>query len=194
MQRATRIPDDVKLVVRPSRGAAVREQWPTIAVFALTAVAAGFGVAATGTVLGVWAAVGLLCALGVVLELLILRSEIALGPALAADVDHVWVRVGGFLRPASVRLEWAEITTVALRTWHGRRSATARYLTILVTEPAKATLDGELAGVPDRRMRRLAGAFGSPLAISAKHKSETLDETVRGLRALAPDAVRFTVT
>ncbi|MPZ82270.1 MAG: hypothetical protein GEV28_18470 [Actinophytocola sp.] len=191
MQRATRLPDDTKLVVHPNRGSAVREQLPSTVVFALTTVAAGFGVAATGA-FGGWLVIGVLCAFGVVLELLVLRSEIALGPALAADAEHVWVRVGGFLRPASMRLDWAEITTVGLRTWQGRRNATARYLTILVTDEAKATLDGELAGVLDRRMRRLATTFGSPLAISAKHKAETLDDTVRGLGALAPDGVRFT--
>lgn len=176
--------------MRPSRGSAVREQLPSIVVFALTTVAAGFGVAAAG--IGVWLVIGLLCALGVVLELLILRSEIALGPALAADAEHVWVRVGGFLRPVSVRLDWAEVTEVGLRTWRGRRNATARYLTLLVTDEAGARLDGELAGVLDRRMRRLATTFGSPLAISEKHKAETLDGTVRALRDLAPDGVRFT--
>jgi hypothetical protein len=166
----------------------VREQLPSIAVFTLTAVAAGFGVAETGTAFGVWMVIGLLCVLGVVVELLIVRSEIALGPALAADADHVWVRVGGFLRPESVRLEWAEITGVGLRTWHGRRHASARYLTITTTDAANA----ELAGLLDRRARRLAATFGAPLAISEQHKATSLDETVRGLRELAPDGVRFT--
>ncbi len=188
MERASRIPADVKVVLQPSRPGAVREQLPSIAVFTLTAVAAGFGVAATGTAFGVWLVIGLLCVAGVVVELLILRSDIALGPALAADTDHVWVRVGGFLRPESVRLEWSEVTRIALHTWRGRRRASARYLTLDVTDPTRAAL----AGLLSRKLRRLTATFGSPLAFSEQHKSTSLDETVRGLRALAPDGVRFT--
>jgi len=150
-------------------------------------VAAGFGMAATGTLFGGWAVVGLVCVLGVALELLVVRS--GLEPVLAADADHVWVRIGGFPRPESVRLDWSEVTEVGLRSWQGRRRASARYLTLVATEPALA----ELARVPiRRRLRRLAAEFGSPLAISGRHKSPSLDETVRGLRALAPDGVRFT--
>jgi hypothetical protein len=192
VERGSRVPADVKVVVHPGRPGAVREQLPSIAVFALTAVAAGFGVSATGTAFGVWLVIGLLCVLGVVVELLILRSDIALGPALAADADHVWVRVGGFLRPASVRLDWPEITGIGLHTWRGRRKATARYLTVRVTDEARVVLDRELAGVLDRRLRRLATTFGSPLAVSDQHKSPGLDEVVRGLRDLAPDGVQFT--
>ncbi|MGH3763516.1 hypothetical protein, partial [Actinophytocola sp.] len=165
---------------------------PSIVVFTLTAVAAGFGVAATGTALGVWAVVGLLCVLAVVLELLVVRSAIALGPALAADADHVWVRVGGFLRPESLRLEWPEIAGFGLRTWQGRRRTSARYLTVRLTESARATVEPELAGAPGRRLRRQEAAFGSLLAITERHKSASLDVTVRGLRDLAPDGVRFT--
>jgi hypothetical protein len=192
VERASRIPADVKVVLHPSRPGAVREQLPSLAVFAVTAVAAGFGVAATGTAFGVWLVIGLLCVLGVVVELLILRSEIALGPALAADADHVWVRVGGFLAPVSVRLGWPEVTQIGLHTWQGRRRTTARYLTVRVTDEARAVLDGELAGVLDRRLRRLATTFGSPLAVSEQHKVPGLDEVVRGLRELAPEGVRFT--
>lgn len=188
MERASRIPADVKVVVHPRKTGVLREQLPSIAVFTLTAVAAGFGVAATGTAFGVWLVIGLLCAAAVVLELLIVRSDAALGPALAADADHVWVRVGGFLAARSVRLEWPEITAIGLRSWQGRRRATARYLTITVTDAARR----ELAGLLDRNARRLAATFGSPLAISGKHKATSLDEAVRGLRDLAPSEVRFT--
>jgi hypothetical protein len=188
----SRIPDDVKVVVHPGTPAAVREQLPSVVVFALTAVAAGFGATTGGTGAIVWLVIGLLCVLGVVVELLILRSAIALGPALAADADHLWVRVGGFLRPESVRLEWAELTGIGVRSWQGRRKATARYLTIHLTDDARTTLDTELKGVLDRRLRRVAEMFGAPLAISEQHKKTSLDETVRGLRALAPDHVRFT--
>jgi hypothetical protein len=184
VERAARIPADVKVVVHPSRPAAVREQLPSIAVFTLTALAAGFGVAATGS--AVWWVVGLLGVLAVVVEVLILRSDIALGPALGADADHVWVRVGGFLRVDSVRLDWSEITRVAVHTWKGRRRATARYLTIHLTDESAL---GDMLG---RRARRLAATFGAPLAMSEQHKATTLDEVVRGLRALAPDGVRFT--
>lgn len=192
VQRTTRIPDDLTLVVRPERRAATRGQLPTLAMFAVTTVVAGFGVAATGTVLGVWGVVGVLCLLGCVLELLGLRSEVAFGPALAADDEHVWVRTGGFLQPASVRLGWSEINGIVLYTWHGRRRATARYLTFDLVEPVSKELDGALNGAQDRRMRRLAITFGSPIAISEKYKDITLDETMRGLRDLAGEHVRFT--
>ncbi|HEV7650711.1 MAG TPA: hypothetical protein VGP26_21410 [Actinophytocola sp.] len=188
MERTSRIPADVKVVVLPRKTGVLREQLPSIAVFTLTAVAAGFGVAATGTALGVWMVIGLLSVAAVVLELLIVRSDAALGPALAADTEHVWVRVGGFLVPRSVRLEWPEITGIGLRSWQGRRRATARYLTITVTDAARAVLEDVL----NRNTRRLAATFGSPLAISEQHKATSLDEAVRGLRALAPDGVRFT--
>ncbi|MGH3877173.1 MAG: hypothetical protein ACRDSK_09075 [Actinophytocola sp.] len=190
MERAARIPREVKVVVAPSRSGVVREHLPSLAVLALAVVAAGFGVAATETVFGGWAVIGLACVLGVSLELLVVRSE--LEPVLAADADHVWVRIGGFPRSESVRLDWSEITEVGLRSWQGRRRTSARYLTLVPTEPALA----ELARVPSRRQlrqhRRLAAEFGSPLAISGQHKAPSLDETVRGLRALAPDGVRFT--
>ena len=174
------------MVVAPSRSGLVREHLPSLAVFALAVVAAGFGMAATGTLFGGWAVVGLVCVLGVALELLVVRSE--LEPVLAADADHVWVRIRGFPRPESVRLGWSEITEVGLCSWQGRRRASARYLTLLPTDPALATL----AGVPSRRRRRLTAEFCSPLAISGQHKSTSLDEAVHGLRALAPDGVRFT--
>jgi hypothetical protein len=188
VERAARIPGDVKVAVQPRKTGVLREQLTSIAVFTLTAVAAGFGVAATGVAFGVWLVIGLVCVAAVVLELLIVRSDAALGPALAADADHVWVRIGGFLAPRSVRLEWPEITGIGVRSWQGRRRATARYLTITVTDAARSTLEDML----DRNTRRLAGTFGSPLAISEQHKATSLDETIRGLRELAPDGVRFT--
>lgn len=194
MQRTSRIPDDATLVVRPERRAAVRGQLLTLTAFAVTAVIAAFGVAATGTLLGAWGVIGALCLIGVVLEVLGLRSEVAFGPALAADAEHLWVRTGGLLRPASVRLDWSEINGIALHTWHGRRNATARYLTFDLDEPVSEQLAGALNGAQDRRMRRLAITFGSPIAISEKYKDMTLDEAVRGLQALAPDGVRFTRT
>lgn len=184
----SRIPADVKVVVHPRKSGVLREQLPSIVVFTLTAVAAGFGVAVTGTAFGLWLVVGVLCVAAVVLEVLIVRSDALLGPALAADADHVWVRIGGLLAPRSVRLEWPEITTIGLRAWQGRRRSTARYLTITVTDAARRELEGLL----DRNTRRLAATFGSPLAISGKHKATSLDEAVRGLRDLAPDGVRFT--
>lgn len=192
MQRTTRIPDDATLVIRPNRRSAVRGQLLTISMFTVTTVIAGFGVAATGTLFGVWGAVGALCLLGWVLEVLGLRSEVTFGPALAADGEHVWVRTGGLLKPTSVRLDWTEINGITLHIWHGRRGATARYLTFDLAESVRDELRGALDGVQDRRMRRLATTFGSPLAISEQHKETSLDETLRGLRALAPDGVRFT--
>ena len=191
MQRTREIPDDVKLVVKPVRRSAVLGQLPTIVMFAATTVIAGFGVVATGTPVGVWGVVGALCLLGLVLEVLGVRSEVALGPTLAADTEHVWVRIGGFLTPASVRLDWAEINGIALRTWHGRRNATARYLTFDLAKPVADDLAGSLDGTQDRRMRRLANTFGSPIALSERHKDTTLDQTLRDLRALAPDGVRI---
>lgn len=185
MQGAGLIPGDLKLVVSPSRAGVVRERWPTVAVFVLATTAAGFGFGASGSV--AWLVVGLACVLGVVVEALVVRSSLALGPALAADADHLWVRVGGFLRPASVRLDWPEVTGLRLRTWQGRRRNSARYLTIQLTDEASATLAGTVA----RRRRRLAAAFGAPLAISEQHKTPNLDEAVRALRALAPEGVRF---
>lgn len=186
MQDAYRIPGDLKVVVHASRTGVVREQLPSIGVLALTAVAAGFGLSASGSV--AWLVIGVLCVAGVVVEVLIIRSSLALGPALAADADHVWVRVGGFLRPKSVRLDWSEVIGVGLRTWQGRRRDTARFLTIHLSDDARAALES----TPNRRRRRVATTFGSPFAISDQHKTPSLDETVRGLRALAPDTVRFT--
>jgi hypothetical protein len=188
VERGSRIPADVKVVVHPSRARVLREHVPSLAVFALTAVAAGLGAAATSTAFGVWTAIGIAAVLGVVMELLTVRSDAALGPALAADTDHLWVRVGGFLRSQSVRLEWAEVTGIGTRDWQGRRRAAARFLTISVTEATRAELGGTLG----RRTRRLDAVFGAPLAISEQHKATSLDEAVRGLRALAPDGVRFT--
>jgi hypothetical protein len=192
VQRTGRVPDDVTLVVRPNRRSAVRGQLLTISMFAVTVVVAAFGVAATGTAFGVWGVIGLLCLTGWVLEVLGLRSEIALGPALAADGEHLWVRTGGFLRPTAVRLGWSEVKGVALRTWHGRRASSARYLTFDLVEPVRRALEGALDDAQDRRMRRLATGFGSPIAISEQYKDSSLDEVVRGLRALAPNEVRFT--
>ena len=191
MQRTTRIPDDATLVIRPVRNSAVRAQMLTLTMFAVTTVVAGFGVAATGTLFGVWGVIGILCLTGWVLEVLGLRSEVMFGPAFAADDEHVWVRTGGLLTPASVRLDWSEINSIALHTWHGRRGATARYLTFDLAESIRGELAGALDGSQDRRMRRLATTFGAPLAISEQHKDTTLDDAVRALRKLAPDDVRF---
>lgn len=176
--------------MRPRPQRAIREHAPTIAVFAVTAVVAGFGVAATGTVVGVWAVVGLLCVLGVVLELLMLRAQVGFGPTLAADDEHVWLRAGGFLRPRSVQLAWTEITAVTLHLWHGRRNATARFLTFDLTEQATAALDAD-RGLA-RRAGRLAAAFGSPLAIAERDKDRFLDDAIHTMRELAPDSLRFT--
>lgn len=187
MQRAARLPEDTKLVVPARTGQVVREHALTVTVFLFTAVIAGVGVGATGSI--VWAVVAALCLVGVVLELLLVRAQAGFGPLLAADSDHVWVRAGGFLSPRSVRLDWAEVTTVTLHLWHGRRNATARYLSFEVTESAMAELaaDPRLA----RRARRLTRAFGSPLAF-AEQRARLLDEVLRELRDLAPDGVRFT--
>jgi hypothetical protein len=173
-------------VVRANRAEVLVRQLPSVAVFALTAVGAGFGLAESGSM--VWLVMGVLCVAGVVAQLAGVRSEIALGPAFAADADHVWVRTGGFLRPRSVRLDWPEVTGIGLRTWAGRRRATARFLTVQVSDEARA----ELAGILGRRLRGLATTLGAPLAISDQHKAPTLDEAFHGLRALAPDGVRFT--
>lgn len=186
MQRVTRLPEDTKLVVPARRGQAVREHGPTVAIFVLTAVIAGFGVAATGAV--VWVVVGVLCLAGVAFEVLLLRAQAWFGPLLAADGDHVWVRAGGFLSPRAVRLDWAEITGVVLHRWRGRRNATARYLSLELTDEAvdALTADPRLA----TRARRLTRVFGSPLAF-AEQKTQLLDEVLRELRVLAPEGVRF---
>jgi hypothetical protein len=177
------------VVVRPAPAGVLREQLPPILLFTLlTAIAAYLGFMTSGTESGLWLGFGLLFAFLDVVQLLVLRSAIGLGPALAADADHVWVRAGGFLRPRSVRLDWAEITEICLRTWRGRRGATARYLTVIPTDAATA----ELTSLHETRTRRLTSTFGAPIAVSEQHKATSLDETVRGLRALAPDNVRFT--
>lgn len=187
MQRAARIPDDAKLVVSAESRHALREHGTTIAIFVVTGVVAGLGVATTGSV--VWLVIGLLCLCGVVLEALLIRAQAAFGPLLAADDEHVWVRAGGFTSPRSVRLDWAEITTVTLHLWHGRRGATARYLSFDLTDEATAALeaDPKLA----TRARRLTRTFGSPLAV-AEQKARVLDDALRTLRELAPEDVRFT--
>lgn len=176
--------------MRLPRDRAVREHVPTIAVFAFTAVVAGFGVAATGTALGVWGVVALLCLLGVVLELLVLRSQVGFGPLLAADDEHLWVRAGGFLAPRVVRVAWAEVTAVTLHLWRGRRNATARYLTVDLTDDATAELTADRW--LSRRARRLTSTFGAPLALAEPAKAHFLDDAVRQLRSLAPDDVRVT--
>jgi hypothetical protein len=189
VEEASRIPADVKVVVRPHRSALLREQLPSVVVFTLlTAIAAYLSVVQSGTPSGLWLGVGLLSGFVTVVQLLVLRSGAALGPALAAEADHVWVRAGGFLRARSVRLDWAEITGIGLRTWRGRRRATARYLTISLTDTATAAL----TSMHRRHTRYLTATFGAPLAVTEHHKETSLDETVRGLRALAPDHVRFT--
>jgi hypothetical protein len=118
VQRAARLPEDTKLVVPARIGQVAREHALTVTVFLITAAIAGFGVGATGSL--VWAVIAALCLAGVVLELLLVRAQAGFGPLLAADSDHVWVRAGGFLAPRSVRLAWAEVTTVTLHLWHGR--------------------------------------------------------------------------
>jgi hypothetical protein len=181
------LPDDAKLVVPAESRHALREHGATIAIFAVTAVVAGIGVAVTGSV--VWLVIGLLCLVGVGLELLLVRAQAGFGPLLAADDTHVWVRAGGFLSPRSVQLEWTEVTTVTLHLWHGRRNATARYLTFDLTDEATEALAADPALA--KRARRLTRAFGSPLAM-AEQKARVLDETLRVLRELAPEDVRFT--
>ena len=187
MQRAARLPDEATLVVPAESRHAVREHGTTIAIFVVTVAVAGLGIAATGSV--VWVVIGALCLAGIVLEVLLIRAQAGFGPLLAADDEHVWVRAGGFLSPRSVRLPWSEITTVTLHLWHGRRGATARYLSFDLTDEATAGLhaDPRLA----KRARRLDRTFGSPLAV-AEQKTRVLDDALRVLRDLAPDHVRFT--
>ncbi|MFL6126806.1 hypothetical protein [Actinophytocola sp.] len=187
MRRTARVPDDTKVVLPVRTGQTVREHATTIAIFALTTVLAGLGVATTGS--AVWVVIGSLCLAGVVLELLLVRAQAGFGPQLAADSDHVWVRAGGFLSPRSVRLDWPEVTTVTLHLWRGRRNATARYLAFDLTDEATAelTADPRLA----TRARRLTRVFGSPLAV-AEQRAHVLDQVLRDLRDLAPDGVRFT--
>lgn len=155
-------------------------------VFAATTAVAVLGVATTGS--PVWAGIGLLCLAGLVLELLLVRSQAGFGPLLSADSEHLWVRAGGFTSPRSVRLAWSEITTVTLHLWHGRRNVTARYLAFDLTEDANAELlaDRALAA----RAKRLTRTFGSPLAL-AEQSERMLDDAVRSLRELAPESVRF---
>jgi hypothetical protein len=191
VEQATRIPDDLGLVIQPDQRSVTRSAVPMIIVFAFSALVALYGASVT-TWFGVWSIVALLCLAGVVMDLLTLRSETSFGPAFAADGDHVWLRAGGFLRPVSVRLDWAEVTAITLHTWHGRRDATARYLLFKVTDEVGPELKGALDGTLDRHMRRLAKTFGAPLAIAEKHKTATLDEAYRELRELAPSSVKFT--
>lgn len=187
MQRAGRIPDDAKLVVAARSRQALREHGATIAIFFATTVVAGIGVAATASV--VWVVIGLLCLAGVVLELLLIRAQVRFGPLLAADDEHVWVRAGGFTSPRSVRLDWPEVTAVTLHLWHGRRGATARYLSFDLTDVAAAALEAD--PLLAKRARRLTSTFGSPLAV-AEQKARILDDALRVLRDLAPEDVRFT--
>lgn len=191
MLRTNRLPEDATLVVRPDRRSTVLRQLPTITMFVVTTAVAAMGVAVTGS-FGVWGVVGLLCLTGWVLEVLGLRADVMFGPVLAADDEHVWVRTGGTFRPASVCLDWSEVNAIAIRTWHGRRNASTRYLTFDLVEPVREALAGALDGTQDRRMRRLALTFGSPIAISEQRKDTSLDEVIRGLRKLAPEGVRFT--
>jgi hypothetical protein len=186
VQRTARLPDDAKLVLPVGTGQAVREHAPTIAIFALTAALAGLGLTTTQSV--VWLVVGLLCLTGMVLEVQLVRAQAGFGPLLAADSDHVWVRAGGFLSPRSVRLDWAEITTVTLHQWRGRRKDAARYLSFDLTDEATAelTADPRLAN----RARRLTRVFGSPLAI-AEQKGLLLGIVLRQLRDLAPEGIHF---
>ncbi len=187
MRQVTVLPDDAKLVVPADSRHALREHGVTIVIFAATVLVAAFGVAVTGSV--VWLVIGLLCLVGVGMELLMVRAQTRFGPLLAADETHVWVRAGGFLSPRSVQLEWTEVTGVTLHLWHGRRNATARYLTFDLTDEATEALaaDPRLA----KRASRLTRTFGSPLAV-AEQKTRVLDETLRVLRELAPADVRFT--
>jgi len=194
VEQATRIPDDLPLVVRPDQRSVVRSALPMIVVFALSALIALYGASVTAW-LGVWSIIALLCLAGVVMDLLTLRSEISFGPALAADRDHVWIRAGGYLRPVSVRLDWTEITAITLHTGgYGRRKTTARYLLFNVPDVLGRELKGALNGSLDRHLRRLAKTFGAPLAISDKHKETTVDAAYRELRELSPSTVKFTST
>jgi hypothetical protein len=187
VQRAARLPDDATLVVPAQVSHAVREHAPTIVVFAITTGIAVLGLVASGSV--VWAVIGALCLGGVVLELLLIRSRAGFGPLLAADDEHVWVRAGGLLAPRSAQLAWSDITTVTLHLWHGRRNATARYLSFDLTDEAMAALEAD--PVLAKRARRLTRTFGSPLAM-AEQKARFLDDALRVLRDLAPEDVRFT--
>jgi len=186
VRRTARLPEDTKLVLPVRTGQTVREHALTIAIFALTAALAGVGVATTGSV--VWLVVGSLCLAGVVLEVQLVRAQAWFGPLLAADSDHLWVRAGGFLSPRSVRLDWAEVTSVTLHRWRGRRKETARYLSFDLTDEATAglTADPRLAS----RAGRLTRVFGSPLSI-AEQKGLLLDSVLRELRDLAPDGILF---
>jgi hypothetical protein len=181
------VPDDTKLVLPADSRRAVREHGTTIAIFAVTAVLAALGVGATGSL--VWVVIAVLCLAGGVLELLLIRAQAGFGPLLAADDEHVWVRSGGFLVPRSVRLDWAEITTVTLHLWRGRRNASARYLSFDLADEAAAELDAD--PVLAKRARRLARSFGSPLAVP-EQKDRALDEALTVLRGLAPEHVVFT--
>jgi hypothetical protein len=187
VRRTGRLPDDTAVVLPVRAGQVVREHGTTIAVFAVTSVVAWVGAAATGSV--VWLVVGVLCLAGVVLELLLVRAQLGFGPLLAADGDHVWVRAGGCLSPRSVQLGWAEVASVTLHLWHGRRGATARYLSFDLTDEgmAELTADPRFA----RRARRLSRVFGSPLAV-AEQRARSLDDVFQRLRDLAPDGVGFT--
>lgn len=186
MRRVGRLPEDTTLVVPPSARRALRDHGPTVVIFVLTAAVAGLGVGATGSV--VWLVLGLLCVLGVALELLLFRAQAGAGPLLAADDTHVWVRAGGFLAPRSAQVAWTEITAVTLHVWHGRRNATARYLSFDLTDEATAACAAE-PGLA-RRARRLTRLFGTPLAVPEQERE--LDDVFGRLRGLAPDHVRFT--
>jgi hypothetical protein len=187
VQRTARLPDDTKLVLPVRASQALREHGLTIAIFVITTVLAGIGIGVTGAT--VWAVIGALCLVGLVLELLLVRAQVGFGPLLAADGDHVWLRAGGFLSPRSVRLDWPEITAVTLHQWRGRRGSEARYVSFELTDEAMTALtaDPRLAG----RARRLTRAFGSPAAV-AEPRPRALDEVLHELRGLAPEHVRFT--
>lgn len=177
----------------PDRRRGIRERALSMSTFVLLLVFSLIGVAVTGDVTGFWGVVFLVCLIGLGVEFLMVRSQIALGPSLAADTEHVWIRNGGVLHPRSVRLAWTEISTVTLVIWHGRRDTVAHYLTFALTDDAAEELPTHprLA----KHARRLDSLFNAAFAISDHLKTVRLEEVVRTMREeLAPDTVQFSRT
>jgi hypothetical protein len=188
MQRESRVPPDADVVVRPEPRLGFRQRGFSLALFVFLILFSVAGGVVSGSLF--WFGFAAVCVVGVGIEMLVLRSQVWLGPSLAADREHVWVRFGGVLRPDVVRLAWSEISDVSVVSWHGRRGALAHCLTFTLTDDARAELPEH--PVLARHAKGLQKVFGAEFAISDNLKSVWLGEPFRAMEVLAPAAVKFT--
>jgi len=187
MQRESRVPTDADVVVSPDPRLGFRQRAFSLTMVALLILFSIVGAVGSGSAF--WIVFGAVCLLGAGVELLVLRSQVWLGPSLAADRDHVWVRFGGGLRPDVVQLAWSEISDVSMVSWNGRRGALAHCLTFTLTDDARAELPDHPALA--RHARGLTKVFGAEFAISDNLKSVWLGEPFRAMEILAPTVVKF---